>query len=685
MSRSPSPPRAEPVDPAAGVGPGATWDGGGVAFSLFSAHAEAVEVCLFDPAGRREVSRVALGVDDDGNWSGRVPGIGPGTLYGYRVYGPYAPQRGHRFNHHKLLIDPYARLLRGEVNPVDALCGYRVGDERGHLSFDLRDSAPYVPKCVVLGPPARPLVERPDVPPADAVIYEAHVRGLTMLHPGVRHESRGTVSGLADPAVVDHLRHLGVTAVELLPVQAFATESFLARMGLGNYWGYNTLAFHAPHARYLAGNDPDEVVATVDALHAAGLEVILDVVYNHTAEGSELGPTLSLRGIDNASYYGLDPDDPSLYGNPTGTGNALDFSREPARRLMLDSLRRWAEMGVDGFRFDLASVLGRGPSGFDPAATAFREMAEDETLSGRTLIAEPWDVGPGGYQLGGFPAGWSEWNDRFRDSVRRFWTGEAGTLGGFARAMAGSAEIFEASGRPASASINFVTAHDGFTLRDLVSYDERHNEANGEDNRDGHSANHSANHGVEGPTDDPEIAAIRARQQRNLLASLLTARGVPMLLAGDEFGRTQAGNNNAYCQDNEISWVDWEGADHDLAEFTAELIALRRAQPALGGEEFLHDDARLAWFSEEGEEMTPGQWEEPERRALAMRVAPEPGAGPAVLICVNADAAGRSFRLPTSGASWEPAILTGGEAGADGRWDAVPWSLAIFTASEPGG
>ncbi len=607
---------------------GATWDGTGVNFALFSAHAERVDLCLFDSRGRRELARITLPEYTDQVWHCYLPEVRPGQLYGYRVYGPYDPANGHRFNHHKLLIDPYARLLRGPMIWSDAHYGYRIGSPRADLSFDRRDNAPGMPKCVVVDPAFTwGLDRRLTTRWHELIVYEMHVRGYTMRHPRVAQQERGTFAALTSPAVIEHLQRLGVTAVELLPVQAFLDDRHLVERHLRNYWGYGTIAFLAPEARYLATGQISEFKTTVKHLHEAGIEVILDVVYNHTAEGNHLGPTLSLRGIDNKSYYRLVEGDERYYMDTTGCGNSLALENPRTLQLITDSLRYWVEeMHVDGFRFDLATTLARENGYYKSNATFLSTLQQDPILSRVKLIAEPWDLGEGGYQVGNFPPGWSEWNDRFRDDVRRFWSGADGLLPAFATRLTGSSDLFASGGRRPRASVNFVTAHDGFTLVDLVSYDHKHNEANQEENRDGTDANHSCNYGIEGPSGDPAVSALRARQRRNLMATLLFSQGVPMLLAGDELGRTQQGNNNAYCQDNEISWIDWhalEGEEADFFDFVRFLIALRRRHPVFRRPHFFTGDASdqtplkdITWLTPEGHEMTDSDWQDPHRRAF---------------------------------------------------------------------
>ncbi|QGZ66787.1 glycogen debranching protein GlgX [Paraburkholderia acidisoli] len=612
---------------------GATWNGRGVNFALFSANATKVELCLFDETGEHEIERIELPEYTDEVWHVFLPDLQPGAIYGYRVHGPYDPQAGHRFNPNKLLLDPYAKAHVGELKWDPAVFGYTIGHPDGDLSFDERDSAPFVPRCRVVDQSFswhHPLRER--VPRERTIFYETHVRGFTIRHPEVPEDERGTFAGLGNTAVLDHIRKLGVTSVELLPIHTFVNDSHLLERGLTNYWGYNTIGFFAPDPRYSVGahGSIDEFKNMVDRFHAAGLEVILDVVYNHTAEGSELGPTLSFRGIDNASYYRL-PEDPRYYINDTGTGNTLNLSHPRVLQMVTDSLRYWVlEMGVDGFRFDLATILGREPYGFDEGGGFLDSCRQDPILSSVKLIAEPWDCGPGGYQVGGFPPGWSEWNDRFRDTVRGWWKGDEGKAADLATRLCASGDRFNRRGRRPWSSVNFVTAHDGFTLNDLVSYNERHNEENGEDNRDGHGDNLSWNCGAEGPSDDAEIVALRERQKRNFLATLLLSQGTPMLLAGDEFGRTQRGNNNAYCQDNEISWVDWEGIDDDgraLNEFVRKLTTLRHALPVLRRNRFLigeHNETLdvtdVEWLSPAGVPLNGDQWGDAQMRCFGMLV-----------------------------------------------------------------
>jgi isoamylase len=608
---------------------GATLDGEGVNFALFSEHAERVELCIFDASGRHELQRITLPEQTDLVWHCYLPEARPGMLYGFRVHGPYDPARGHRFNPHKLLIEPYAKSIAGAIKWSDAHFGYRIGSPREDLSFDRRDNAAGMPKCRVIDPAFSWGGDRPPrVPWHETVIYELHVRGFTMQHPEVPPALRGTFAGLSTAPIIEHLRRLGVTTVELMPVHHFVNDRHLVEKGLTNYWGYNSIGFFAPEARYSANGRVSEFKTMVKTLHSAGIEVILDVVYNHTGEGNHFGPTLSLRGVDNASYYRLEPDNPRYYSDYTGCGNTLNMRHPRVLQLIMDSLRYWVlDMHVDGFRFDLASALARELHEVDRLGAFFDIIRQDPVLSGVKLIAEPWDLGEGGYQVGNFPAGWTEWNDRYRDTMRAFWKGDGGLIGEFAQRLTGSSDLYGHNGRRPHASINFVTAHDGFTLHDLVSYNDRHNEANLEDNRDGNSSNLSWNCGAEGETDDPAIRALRERQKRNLLATLLLSQGVPMLLAGDEMGRTQNGNNNAYCQDNTISWVDWKlsDEDRDLADFTARVIALLKAHPVFRRRRFFQGRPirgstvkDVHWVAPEGREMSDDEWSHDHARCLGM-------------------------------------------------------------------
>jgi isoamylase len=599
---------------------GATWDGSGTNFALFSANATRVELCLFDAPHGRETERITLPEYSNQIFHGRLEGVGPGTFYGYRVYGPYEPEAGHRFNPNKLLLDPYALAHAGELRWDPACFGYQMetGDD---LTFDERDSAPFMPKSVVVDPNFdwKGEAVKHHVHWDRTILYEAHVRGFTRLRQDIDQHLRGTYAGLASHPVIDYIRSLGMSSVELLPVHTFIDDKLLLERGLRNYWGYNSIGFFAPDPRYAADhlNTLREFKEMVARYHEAGLEIILDVVYNHTAEGNEKGPTLSFKGIDNASYYRLLPDQPRYYINDTGTGNTVNLSHMRVIQMVADSLRYWAqEMHVDGFRFDLGTILAREPNGFDNQSGFLKAVTQDPLLGKLKLISEPWDCGPGGYQVGGFPPGWAEWNDHFRNAARDFWNGDA-PAGALAPRLCASGDIFNRMGRLPWSSVNFVTAHDGFTLADLVSYNEKHNEANGEDNRDGTSDNRSWNCGAEGPTEDAAILALRARQARNFLATLLLSQGTPMLLAGDEFGRTQRGNNNAYCQDNEISWLDWSASDSGvpLQQFVRELTALRAKFPILRRRRFLtgqYDEEYgvkdVTWIAPSGEEMQQQDW-----------------------------------------------------------------------------
>jgi glycogen operon protein len=654
---------------------GAIWDGQGTNFTMFSAHATQVEVCLFDSKGGTEVERIALPEYTDQIWHGYIPDVGPSSVYGFRVHGPYDPKAGHRFNPNKLVLDPYARAHVGELKWAPECFGYTIGAEGDDLSFDERDSAPFMPKCVVVDPDfdwqGQPRAGA--VPWDQTIIYEAHVRGFTKLHPAVPPQQRGTFKGMGTKEVVAYVKSLGITTVELLPIHTFINDSHLLEQGLTNYWGYNSIGFFAPDPRY--ASEPQQCLREfkemVSRFHDAGLEVILDVVYNHTAEGNERGPTLSFKGIDNASYYRLLPDNKRFYINDTGTGNTLNLSHPAVIQMVTDSLRYWVnELHVDGFRFDLGTILAREPDGFDNQSGFLKACNQDPVLRGVKLIAEPWDCGPGGYQVGGFPPGWAEWNDRYRDEVRDFWKGSAGAAD-IAQRLCASGDVFNRLGRRPSACVNFITAHDGFTLNDLVTYNDKHNEANGEGNRDGSSDNRSWNCGAEGPTDDPAINALRERQQRNFLATLLLSQGTPMMLAGDEFGRTQQGNNNAYCQDNEISWLNWQ---HDekaerLTRFVRRLTALRHKYPILRRNRFLTgavddelDVKDLTWINASGAEMQSEDWSDTNMRCFGMlidgRARPtgvrQRGTEATMLIVLNAHYDLVEFTLPTSpgGTTW---------------------------------
>jgi glycogen operon protein len=662
---------------------GPEWDGGGTNFALFSENAARVELCLFDAEDRE--TRVELTEREAFNWHCYIPGIGPGQRYGYRVYGDYDPATGQRFNPHKLLIDPYAKAIEGPVDwaAANVLPYVPSADEDADLSIDDEDDAVAIPKCVVIDPSFDWEDDRrPKHPWNEMVIYEVHTKGYTKLHPAVREDLRGTYAGLASEPALEYFQSVGVTAVELLPVHHIIDESFLHDRGLTNYWGYSSIGFLAPHALYAAtgthGEQVREFKGMVKALHGAGIEVILDVVYNHTAEGNHLGPVLSFKGVDNSSYYRLMPDEPRFYMDFTGTGNSLNPVHPSVLRLIMDSLRYFViDCHVDGFRFDLASALAREFYEVDRLSTFFDTIHQDPVLSQVKLIAEPWDVGPGGYQVGNFPVLWAEWNGLYRDTMRDFWRARA-NVGQFASRFTGSSDLYQSDGRAPFASINFITAHDGFTLRDLVSYNEKHNEANGEGNKDGTDDNRSWNHGVEGPTDDPEINALRARQQRNFLATLFLSQGVPMLLGGDEFGRSQRGSNNAWCQDNEVSWFNWETADSGLREFTQRLIALRQAHPVFRRSTFLtgHEvkDSGLPdvwWFRPDGRRMTQKDWQREDAHTLGVFLngdeIPErtPDGKDVVddsfLLLFNAYGESITFTLPTRrfGARWEVEIATG--------------------------
>ncbi|EJG2191274.1 MULTISPECIES: glycogen debranching protein GlgX [Klebsiella] len=661
------------IRPGHGQQLGANFDGKGVNFALFSAHAERVELCLFDPSGKTEIARLELPEYTDEIWHGYVPDLQPGALYGYRVYGPYDPENGHRFNPNKLLIDPYARELEGDVEWNDAHFGYELGHEESDLSFDSRDSAPYTPKCKVIDPDAFDWQgeNRPNVPWPKTVIYETHVKGFTRLNPALPQELRGTFEGLGHQASVDYIKSLGITSVELLPVHWFPDDQHLLDRGLTNFWGYNTLGFFAPASRYYGPAGIAGFRNMVRAFHDAGIEVILDVVYNHTAEGNELGPTLSFKGIDNFSYYRTMPDQHRYYINDTGTGNTVNTSHPRVLQMVMDSLRYWAQsMHVDGFRFDLGTILGREPEGFDPRGGFFDAVTQDPVLSKLKLIGEPWDIGPGGYQVGGFPPGWGEWNDKYRDTVREYWKGD-NVSNDFAARLLGSGDLYDLRGRRPWSSVNFITAHDGFTLNDLVSYNEKHNEANGEDNNDGHNDNRSCNYGEEGPTENQDIIAVRERQKRNFLATLFFSHGTPMLLAGDEFGRSQQGNNNGYCQDSEISWFNWEAQserDRALRDFTQHLIALRAEQPLLRRESW-RDGLEIRWFNAGGGLQQSEQWDEGSTLGLAISrpdLEKEEGIWHDVLMLFNPFEGDVPFQIPQFGEGGWVLELSTAEEKTDG-------------------
>lgn len=636
----------------------------GVNFALFSQHAEEVELCLFSADGQTEIAHLSLPQCTNQIWHGFVPGLEAGAVYGYRVYGPYAPHRGLRFNPNKLLLDPYAKAMVGDFVWHDSHYGFTITGAAQDLTYDDRDNAHWMVKGQVVAKTQPPVPLAKPITWEDTVILEAHVKGLTCRHPDIPQEERGTYKALAHPAMLAHYRKLGITSLELLPVHSFVHDHFLIKRNLTNYWGYNTLNFFAPQRAYAFGSDvAAEFRQMVSTLHEAGIEVILDVVFNHTAEGSQLGPTLSFRGIDNSNYYTLVQQDARFYINDTGCGNTFNVRHPKVLQLVLDSLRYWAcDMGVDGFRFDLASVLGREAGGFDQSCGFLDALAQDPALAGKKMIAEPWDIGPGGYQLGNFPPGWSEWNDRYRDALRRFWRGDRGMLPELARRLHGSAELFEYSGRGPQATINFITSHDGFTMADLVAYNQRHNLANKEFNNDGHHANFSYNHGEEGPSNNPHIQALRHRQQRNMLASLIFSQGVPMLLAGDELGHSQGGNNNAYCQDNSTTWMNWAEGDNDLVEYVARALAIRRDHPVLRTPFYIHKPDELGassgydihWLDRQARPMRDVDWQEQNLHSLQWMIETEDAEAckKAILVLLNADERTHTFYLPL-GWRWE--------------------------------
>jgi isoamylase len=610
---------------------GATWDGGGVNFSVYSENAKSVELCLFNTSSdQKEYNRIKMPERTGNIWHVYVPGVEPGQLYGFRVKGKYEPQNGHRFNHNKLLLDPNSKAITGEIKWDPAVFGFNHGSQEEDLSFNESDSAPYMPKCVVINPHFEWENDRsPNIPFHESIIYEAHVRGFTITNPDIPEELRGTYAALAHPVTIDYLKKLGITAIELMPVHHFTTDGYLIEKGLTNYWGYNTIGFFAPEVNYSSKKDPGRQVIEfknmVKQLHKAGIEVILDVVYNHTAEGSQKGPTLSFRGIDNSTYYRL-AEDRRFYVDYTGTGNTLNAMLPNVLRLIMDSLRYWIlEMHVDGFRFDLAATLARELHEVDRLGSFFDIIYQDPVISQVKLIAEPWDLGEGGYQVGNFPQGWSEWNGKYRDCIRDFWRGADSMIGEFAQRFTGSSDLYKGDYRTPSASINFVTCHDGFTLNDLVSYNDKHNEANGEENKDGENHNRSWNCSIEGPTDQPLVIKLRQKQRRNFLTTLFLSQGVPMLTAGDELGRTQNGNNNAYCQDNEISWINWAAADKELLEFTRKLIHLRKNHPVFCRRRWFQGQPirgigveDIAWFLPDGIEMSEEHWKNDFAKSLAV-------------------------------------------------------------------
>ncbi|MDQ8727702.1 glycogen debranching protein GlgX [Bradyrhizobium sp. LHD-71] len=649
---------------------GATWDGRGTNFALFSAHAEKIELCLFDSQGRREIDRVVLPERTEDVWHGYLADATPGQLYGYRVHGPYEPEKGHRFNANKLLIDPYAKRLAGRLVWSDAHFGYRTGSPRQDLSFDRRDNARGMPKSVVVDETSNAAKRepRPSIPWEETIIYEAHVKGLTKTRDDVPPAMRGGYRALAAPAMIDHFKRLGITTIELLPVHAFIDDRQLVERKLSNYWGYNSIAYFAPEPRYAQDGTLDELRTAVARLHDAGIEVMLDVVYNHTAEGNHLGPTLSFRGIDNASYYWLKPESGRYYDDFTGCGNSLNLTNMRVLQMVMDSLRYWVEVcHIDGFRFDLAPTLARGPNGFDQHSSFLTAVRQDPVLAGVKLVAEPWDVGLGGYQVGAFPSQWSEWNDLYRQTMRRYWGGEGNLIGDVGRRMTGSADLFDHDARSPRASVNHVTVHDGFTLADLYSYNAKHNEANGEGNRDGSNDNVSNNCGHEGPTDDPSIIRLRRQLRKNQLACLMLAQGVPLLLAGDEVANSQGGNNNAYCQDNEIGWIDWSNLGtpyEDLTDFIGHLSALRRRFPQLTPRHWVQGKKDggsfgVLWLTPQSTEMTETDWNFPEGRFLSYALGAV-GEAPALFVTLNAAPERIEFSLPKlpGYASWKLLLNT---------------------------
>jgi isoamylase len=685
---------------------GATWDGAGVNFALFSEHATKVELCLFDSVNaERETHRIVVPECSDQVWHAYLPDLLPGQLYGYRIHGPYEPEHGHRFNAHKIVLDPYAKSIGRDLRWADELFGYALGNEKADLSFDERDSAPFAPLAVVIDPAFTWGDDRlPRTPWHKTLIYEVHVKGFTALHSAVPEKLRGTYAGLASEAAIKHLLALGVTAVELLPVHHHVNDRHLVEKGLTNYWGYNTLAFLTPESKYVAASLPQDAVQQfkmmVRALHAAGIEVILDVVYNHTAEGNQLGPTLSLRGVDNAAYYRLSPEDARYYMDFTGCGNTLNMQHPRVLQLIMDSLRYWVtEMHVDGFRFDLASTLARELYEVNKLGAFFDIVHQDPVLSQVKLIAEPWDVGEGGYQVGNFPILWSEWNGKYRDNVRRFWKGDGGTTSEFATRLSGSSDLYQGDGRRPYASINFITCHDGFPLQDLVSYNQKHNEANGEDNKDGSDDNNSWDCGAEGPTDDPNVLALRERQKRNFIATLLLSQGVPMLCGGDELSHTQQGNNNAYCQDNPLTWLHWDlnETQQKFLHFVQKVGRIWQANPVFHRRKFFRGRGirgagikDISWLEPSGQDMTDEAWNAGFVKCLGVRLAGdligdanehgEPIRGETVLLLLNAHHEPISFTLPLTnvGQAWErlfDTALDDGDAPVESRHEKDQYPL----------
>ena len=687
---------------------GASWDGKGTNFALFSAHATKVEVCIFDDRGEQELHRIELPEYTNQIWHGYLPDVDPGTIYGYRVHGPYEPEQGHRFNPNKLLLDPYAVAHFGELQWNPAIFGYQL-ESMDDLTFDERDSAPFMPKCVVVDPnfdwsgapgrDKRGTQTQLIIPFDDTIIYELHVRGFTKIHPSVQEHLRGTYAGLATKEVLEYIKSLGVTSIELLPIHVYISDSHLSEKGLTNYWGYNSIGFFSPDPRYASDkmNALREFKEMVASIHEAGLEVILDVVYNHTAEGNERGPTLSFRGIDNSTYYSLIPDQKRYYINDTGTGNTIDLNHARVIQMVTDSLRYWVEQThVDGFRFDLGTVLARESNGFDRQSGFLRACGQDPVLGTVKMIVEPWDIGPGGYQVGSFPPGWAEWNDKYRDDVRKFWKGES-SVADLTERLCASGDLFNKQGRRPWACVNFITAHDGFTLNDLVTYNDKHNEVNGEDNKDGNSNNHSWNCGAEGPTDNAEINTLRQRQMRNLMATLLLSQGTPMILAGDEFARTQGGNNNAYCQDNGISWLDWNIQEKGrlLTRFVQKLTGLRHKYPILRRNLFLTGDYNeelgvkdVTWINPNGSEMQEHDWADENMRCFGMLMdgraqttgIRQLGHEATMLLVINGHYDMVSFTLPecAGGSQWSRRIDTN----LEGNQEEEQTKKAIFHTAD---
>ncbi|WP_053979640.1 glycogen debranching protein GlgX [Marinagarivorans algicola] len=677
---------------------GATITQAGINFALFSTGAKKVELCIFSEDGKTELKRVEMPEQTNNVWHIELANAKAGLVYGYRVHGDYIPQKGLRFNANKLLVDPYAKALVGEFTWSDTHYGYNVGNKDSDLSFNEDDNAAFIPKAKVVQPTPAPTPLSEPIDWQDTIIYEVHLKGFTHLQRRLPPELRGRYLGFGHPDVISYLKDLGITSVEFLPLHGFIHDQFVEDKGLKNYWGYNSLNFFAPHAEYANSDEVAEFKQMVSALHEAGIEVLLDVVYNHTGEGNQLGPTYSFRGIDNTSYYGLEAEK-RFYINDTGCGNTLNINHPRVLQLVMDSLRYWVtEMGVDGFRFDLASVLGREPHGFDPCSGFFDAVQQDPVLANVKLIAEPWDIGPGGYQLGNYPAGWSEWNDKYRDVVRRFWRGDSGMLPDFAKRIHGSSDLFESGGRRPSASVNFVASHDGFTTSDLVSYNHRHNLANKEDNNDGHKGNFSHNHGAEGPTQDKAINDIRNRQKRNLLATVLLSQGTPMILGGDELGRSQQGNNNAYCQDSEISWFNWSELtldDWTLKNFSRYVIKLRQSIHVFRSPRYIHDPGQdevqsvnIVWLSRDGHPMEEKDWHEQDNHVLGWMLESTEPEHECVLTLFNADSRKQAFTLP-NGWEWTLKLDT---AAVNGQpkpgWECEPCvtledkSLMVFVGAD---